>query len=432
MVRKSIRVMAIVFLGFFLILKSAVIAQPPPEPEPDITVTDSLPPVNDHQLPFGYVTLDNPTDHTITVNNDGNVELIIDNIAQADPLINEFIILNDNCSGETIAPLSGCTFTVRFSPTTADQFSDTFDIPSDDPDEDPVTVTLNGTGAASPVQDISVTDSIGSAHDLLMPFDSLIEGLSLERIIEITNEGNENLVIGTIAQADPLINEFSILNDNCSGQTITPLSECTFTVRFSPATTDQFSDTFDIPSDDPDEDPVTVTVSGTGLSSAMNSAPVIPKLVAPVDGQTGMGTTVQFRWEESSDPDGDNLTYILQYCENDNFIDCSPIQTAFIENKVTYFAGNGIEFLLFGIVCAGSLKGRRKIMLLLGIFIMSAIFFVSCGGGGSSGNSPAAPINEITQEVSGLNTGTTHYWKITADDGNGGLIESEVRSFTTQ
>ncbi len=284
----------------------------------------------------------------------------------------------------------------------------------------------------APEPDITVSDSIGNAFDLMMPFDNLTEGLSLERIVEITNDGkNAVLVIGNIAQEDPLIDEFIILNDNCSGMTIAPSSVCTFTVRFSPSLADQFDDTFDIPSDDPDEAPVTVTVKGTGLSSAMNSAPVIPKLIAPVDGQTGVGTTVQFIWEESTDPDGDNLAYTLLYCDNEYFIDCAPEQTALNENKATYFAGTGIEFLLFGIVCAGSVRGRRRIILLSGMVIMSAVFLVSCGGGGSD-NSLKNPVNEIAQDVSGLSTGTTYYWKITADDGNGGRVESEVRNFTTQ
>ena len=48
-----------------------------------------------------------------------------------------------------MAPSATCTFTVRFSPDAAGTFSNSFDIPSNDPDENPVTISLSGTGTAN-------------------------------------------------------------------------------------------------------------------------------------------------------------------------------------------------------------------------------------------------------------------------------------------
>lgn len=122
---------------------------PDPVPFPDITVTDSVLPDDDLQVPFGDVTEGTSSDQTVTVTNDGNADLAVGNIAQADLLTAPFSILNDTCSGQTLIPVESCTLTVRFSPTTTGTFNDSFDIPSNDPDEDPVAMNVSGTGVGA-------------------------------------------------------------------------------------------------------------------------------------------------------------------------------------------------------------------------------------------------------------------------------------------
>lgn len=103
--------------------------------------------VSANQLLFGGIVVDNFTDRTITIQNKGSLDLNIGRIADTDPLVLPFSIGNDNCSLKTLASLRTCTLLVRFEPTTqGDNFNDTFDIPSNDPDEDPVTVTVSGDG----------------------------------------------------------------------------------------------------------------------------------------------------------------------------------------------------------------------------------------------------------------------------------------------
>jgi len=112
---------------------------------PDINVSAS-------QLLFGGIVfnsgidLKNFADRTITIQNKGTLDLNIGQIAWADPLAPPFRITTDNCSMQTLASLQTCTFQVRFAPTDQGSFNDTFDIPSNDPDENPVTVTVSGDG----------------------------------------------------------------------------------------------------------------------------------------------------------------------------------------------------------------------------------------------------------------------------------------------
>jgi PKD repeat protein len=112
----------------------------------DITVTDTIAPVDDLQLPFGEVTEGNFSQATVTVTNNGNANLLIGNIASSDPLVAPFSIESNDCSGGAVLPVASCTLTIRFAPTTAGTFNGSFDIPSDDPDEDPVIVNVSGTG----------------------------------------------------------------------------------------------------------------------------------------------------------------------------------------------------------------------------------------------------------------------------------------------
>ncbi len=120
-------------------------------PVPDITVTDSIAPARDLWLLYGELTADNVTEQTITATNDGNANLVFGLVADADPLEGAFSITADTCSGQSLAPSSSCTLSIRFSPDAAGTFSDAFDIPSDDPDEPSVTVFVNGAGLSSNV-----------------------------------------------------------------------------------------------------------------------------------------------------------------------------------------------------------------------------------------------------------------------------------------
>jgi Ca-activated chloride channel family protein len=102
--------------------------------------------VSANQFLFGGIVIDNFTDRTITIQNRGSLDLNIGRIAQANPLDPPFSIVNDDCSLQTLASLRTCTLQVRFLPTGQGAFNDTFDIPSNDPDENPVTVSVSGDG----------------------------------------------------------------------------------------------------------------------------------------------------------------------------------------------------------------------------------------------------------------------------------------------
>ena len=238
----------------------------------DISVSDSSAPSDDLQIPFGEVTQMAFSDHVVTVNNDGNANLDIGDIATANPLLAPFGIVNDACSRQTISPDGSCTFTIRFEPTEVGSFSDTLDIPSNDPDDPSVIVRVSGNGVAQHlVANITVTGSTIPLDDLQVVFGDVAELTSSDQTVMITNDGAADLIIGDIAQANPLEAPFEMLTDNCSTQTLVSAAKCAVVVRFTPTSTGEtFEDHFDIPSSDLDQSSLTIRVKGTGVRVSTN------------------------------------------------------------------------------------------------------------------------------------------------------------------
>lgn len=233
-------------------------------PVPNIDVTDSIPRIDDLRLPYGDVTVATQRDETVTITNNGNAGLIVGDVGLIDTLLLPFSIANNTCSPApaTLTPSQSCTLTLRFEPTATGNFTDSFDIPSNDPDEPSVIVSVAGTGIATATPDIRVIDSIDPNDDLQLPYGDIWEFFTIDETITLINDGNADLVIGTIAApAAP----FEIVNDPCSGQTLAPSTSCIVDVSFTAAKLATFNDAVDIPSNDPDEATVTVSLSGTGI-----------------------------------------------------------------------------------------------------------------------------------------------------------------------
>ena len=115
---------------------------------PDISVTTDV--------QFGDVIASSAfADRTVSVINVGSTDLIFGNVGVADPLAAPYAIATDTCSGQTIAPTASCAVIVRFSPDTLTAFNDSFDIPSNDPDQPSVTVMVHGTGIEAPVNPVT-------------------------------------------------------------------------------------------------------------------------------------------------------------------------------------------------------------------------------------------------------------------------------------
>lgn len=159
-----------------------------------------------------------------------------------------------------------------------------------------------------------------------------------------------------------------------------------------------------------------------------NLPPNKPQLFSPQDQATGLETTLDLKWRETKDGDGDHISYLIHYCDNNAFSGCEaivyPTQTA--ESKL---ALNGLGLGLSGLFLVGMISftgmTRRQKVFNIVLIVIVVLLMNACGGGSSSGK-------VLSFTVSGLEANTTYYWKITAVDSVGNSTESDVWSFTTQ
>jgi len=183
---------------------------------------------------------------------------------------------------------------------------------------------------------------------------------------------------------------------------------------------------------------VTSTPVTPGTPGVTNNPPTNPVLVSPADTVAGLGTSVQFVWKKSADPDGDAITYHFMYSTDPNLTGAQTVDVAAAKRAGLMFAGLGSMgggIIMFGFVAGSGSLRSRKLLLAIPLLLMGALFTACGGGGGGTADTTQATTvgaDEATTTVSGLAAGTTYYWKVIADDGKGGQSSSAVRSFKTQ
>ncbi len=176
-----------------------------------------------------------------------------------------------------------------------------------------------------------------------------------------------------------------------------------------------------------------------------NNKPTAPVLVSPANGAIDLDTTVEFRWERSTDPDGQPVTYSVKYCTDSGLTaGCTTVDVPNYllgqKNKSTFYAGWVTGLFMIGMTFIGGLTRRRKLLLLLVIVVLFAVgSFISCGNSSVSGGGGSIPPIQKSYIAPGLTSGTTYYWKVTATDGidpvdsaTGTPPVPQIWSFTTK
>jgi hypothetical protein len=265
-------------------------------------------------------------------------------------------------------------------------------------------------------RDIDVTDSISPERDHLVAFGSVTPGGEALASVRVRNTGSVPLSFGT-TDVSNVREPFSISSDTCSNALLSAGEACTIGLRFAPASPGDSTGSLAILSNAINNEHVTITLSGTG-----NTPPVAPKLLDPVDGAT-VGTSVTFRWLPASDADGDSVAQFLVYSRHADF---SFSTTREVETIPTVVLASGI--VLLGALCVMVTRRRRGMTASLVITTL-LLLIVACGGGGGGAESTAE--NQSTT-VSGLVSGVTYYWKMTARDNHGAETQSVIRTIHVQ
>ena len=322
---------------------------------------------------------------------------------------------------------------------------------------------------------IMVTDSVGTTDDLEMNYGNVDVGTSsASQAITVTNQGATTLNLSDTSYATLGAGAFAPfdLTDNCSGQALGSSSTCSVDIVFLPTAAGSFGKILRINSDDATVSQVSVAMCGTSGGTAprwtystvtdtsdltdsellsllsdcavpaavSTAAPTEPELLYPSDGDANVPTSVNFAWTESTDADGDAVTYQVCYAPEDEALEgsnCYPATTTDVTkgSSSTLYAGlgSGAGLLLFGMMLAGSAR-RRKLALLIGLMAITAMFLVSCGKSttdtSSNGTDTITKAPGVKTYSATLQSGTDYTWKVIASDGTNST-DSETASFTT-
>jgi bacillopeptidase F len=275
-------------------------------------------------------------------------------------------------------------------------------------------------------QSIGVTDSISPENDRILAFGSVAPGSSATASVHVRNTGNLPLTLGAVDVSN-VGAPFSLGSDACSGRILPAGETCSIAVQFAPSLPGSFSGSLIVVSNAVGEERVTVTLSGLG-----NTPPLAPQPLAPASEAT-VGTTVTFSWLPASDAEGDEVSQFLVYSPHADFAFADPRP---VQNIPAVVLGAG--GLLLGALLAGLARRRY---LLTGL-VLTILFFalVACGGGGGGGGDDSLgtddgidlPADAQSTTVSGLVSGTTYYWKMTARDSHDAETQSAVRTILVQ
>ncbi|MEN8135842.1 MAG: S8 family serine peptidase [Thermodesulfobacteriota bacterium] len=381
---------------------------------PHLAVYDTKPPEHDRVLDFGSIPVGMAVIHPVVIRNSGGgvLTLALNDWSALNP---SFTVISDTCSGVDLLSDEDCRLMVQFSPTGDGVFNEALSFSSNDTEQNPIIVSLAGTGNLDPLPpQIEV-----SAEGQVLAFGSVPPGSTFDKLLTISNSGEEFLLISQI-DSGSLPTQFSITTDNCTGASLAINESCNVIFSFAPDFLKTFQASVAIISSDPDQNRITVSLTGTG-----NNPPNPALLISPPNGSVGLGTTVTFKWQQPADPDGDLVTDKVLIAES------TPAAAGIPTMSTVNFPGSGLPAKSYIPLCLALLliiSFRKKPRIRFFTILAAGIILLnSCGGGG--GGSPATNSSFTT---TGLKSGTTYSWKVVSQDGGGGATESSTWSFTTK
>jgi hypothetical protein len=371
---------------------------------------------------FGTISSNQPV--TLIVTDSATNTIASVTITQSDT---DYAILNDLCTGHIISTVVSCTFDVSFTPGALGTRTGTVVV---DGNADDISVPLTGIGLAY----VSITPATFDAGAVLVGEESEPQAISVTATA-IVEDVEWDILGVSITDGGA---EFSIDSEDCTDAPLVEDGSCEIQVVFAPSTASTRSGKILIESSNLAD--VSIALTGIG-----NTAPALPDLVFPGDGDTDIATSLTFTWKISEDPEGDDVTYTFFICEKEDFTGCDGTEVTALTRSAGSIAA-GLATGAGGLLLAGfwipAFRTRRfPLAALLVVSILSVALVVACsssGGGGKKttadkGDSGSEPGDgEAGYEVTGLDSNTKYFWKVSATDSNGASVESEVYSFTTK
>ena len=187
---------------------------------------------------------------TVAVKNPGSVAVTVDSVSITGTDPTSFVEL-DGCGGSLAAGAS-CTVFVAFKPAAAAALKATLSV-ADSATGSPQTVTLSGTGTATPLVTLS-THSLTFAS-------TAVGTTSAAQSVTLTNAGTSALNIAGISLTG--VDPTSFTQLSTCGATLAPAANCAISIALKPTKTGGLTATLSI-ADNGSGSPQSVTLNGTG------------------------------------------------------------------------------------------------------------------------------------------------------------------------
>ncbi len=198
-------------------------------------------------LDFGTLWTGNSSIKTLIITNVGLADLNINNVSVSGA---GFSISSQTCNTATLLANASCIINVSFNPASEGTFNGEISIESNDPDENPLVITLTGTAVLPP--------DIKSDPEIL-DFGTVNKGQTVEKQITITNIGSAVLSINTVSLNDTV---FKIKSTDCNSKNLAKNQKCYINVTFKSDESGNFTAVITINSNDPDEGTYTILLKG--------------------------------------------------------------------------------------------------------------------------------------------------------------------------
>ncbi len=201
---------------------------------------------------FGDIPTSGTASETVMLDNEGTGPLALNSISLSGAHVGDFSQTND-CPA-SLASGADCEVTVEAMPSATGARTATLVISSNDPDENPLNISLQVNGIAPEIE-VAPTS---------LDFGGTLVGDAVTLEITVANTGSADLAIsGAPGIGGTDAGQFS-QNSACDNATISAGDNCIFEVSFTPSSSGDKSATLSIQSNDADESDVSVPLSGRG------------------------------------------------------------------------------------------------------------------------------------------------------------------------
>ncbi len=241
----------------------------------------------------------------ISLTNISNLDISITNVTLSGDDLDQFEIVSPT-SFIVSSPVMEKIF-VKFSPTSEGQKTASLLITSDADNIPNHIISLTGFAKEKPTKILELIKTID--------FGNVKTGTSIEKVINVKNDGNTSLIISKLTLLNNLNNQFKLKGEN--EIEIAPKSEGNVMILFTPLSEGIKTATLLLENNSDNESPtVSIEISGVGVA---NLAPNQPTLISPPNGEDNVSVTPTLIWS-CTDPDGDlELTYSLWLDKGDGF-----------------------------------------------------------------------------------------------------------------